>query len=159
MLPRGGAGHVIITSRRADWGPVGSLAVEPFERGESVRFLERRDAGVGPAAGELAEVLGDLPLALEQASAYLEETGISTARYLDLFRERQRDLLARGVPEGHPESVVTTWDLSFRELEAVSPAAAALLRLLAFLAPDDLPRGILAEPAGELPEPLSSAAP
>ena len=158
ILPRGGAGHAIITSRRSDWGSVGSLAVEPFERPDSVRFLESRGAGSEtPAAGELAEVLGDLPLALEQAAAYLEETGIAAGRYLELFRKRRRDLLARGVPEGH-DAAATTWDLSFETLEADTPAAAALLRLLAFLAPDDLPRGLLAERAGKLPEPLSSAA-
>ena len=158
VLPRGGAGHVIITSRRSDWGTLGSLAIEPFEREESVRFLESRGTdGEVPAASELAEVLGDLPLALEQAAAYLEDTGIAAARYLELFHERRRDLLARGVPENH-DAAATTWDLSFENLEAASPAAAALLRLLAFLAPDNLPRGLLAEHAAELPEPLSSAA-
>ncbi len=86
-LPRGG-GHVIITSRHADWARVGSLAVEPFAREESLTFLARR-AGDEPAAGEgatretadpaaadLAELLGDLPLALEQAAAsHHEDTG------------------------------------------------------------------------------------
>ncbi len=158
VLPRGGGGHVIITSRRADWGSVGALAVEPFAREESVRFLRGRGGEQGPVAGELAAVLGDLPLALEQAVAYLEQTGISATRYLDLFRDRRRDLLARGVPEDHPEAVATTWELSLEKLEAASPAAASLLRLIAFLAPDDLPRSILAEQAGKLPEPLASAA-
>ncbi len=159
VLPRGGGGHAIITSRRTDWGRVGALAVEPFAREESVRFLEARGAGDGqPAAGELAGLLGDLPLALEQAAAYRSETGISTARYLELFRARRRDLLARGVPEDHPQAVATTWDLSFETLEAASPAAAALLRLAAFLAPDDIPRSLLAEHAGNLPEPLAAAA-
>ncbi len=54
--------------------------------------------------------------------------------------------------------MATTWDLSFEKLEDASPAAAALLRLLAFLAPDDLPRDLLAEQSATLPEPLATAA-
>jgi hypothetical protein len=42
------------------------------------------------ALDELAELLGDLPLALEEAAAYLEETQVSMDEYLALVRGRAR---------------------------------------------------------------------
>ena len=61
------------------------------------------------AARELAAELGGLPLALEQAAAYMQATGTTLARYLPLFRDRQADLLARGEASGHPADVAPRW--------------------------------------------------
>ncbi len=153
VLPRGATGHVLITSRRQDWGRIGSFNVRPFERSESLRFLEQR---VGAeSAEELAEELGDLPLALEQAVAYMQETRISPGSYLKLFRERRAEMLGKGSSEDYPDTVATTWRLSFEQLP---PTAADLMRLCAFLAPDDIPRELLSKGAGELPGALGKAA-
>ena len=62
------------------------------------------DADEG-AARDLAGELGGLPLALEQAAAYMLATGTALPRYLALFRARQADLLARGEAAGHREHV------------------------------------------------------
>ncbi len=155
-LPRDGRGHVLITSRRHDWGRIGSSPVRPFERTESVEFLDQR--ADGKSSDELAEVLGDLPLALEQALAYMRETALSTERYLELFRQRRSDMLQRGQSEDYPETVAATWQLSFDQVEAGSPVAADLLRLVAFLAPENLPRDLLTEGAEHLPDRLGEAA-
>jgi hypothetical protein len=103
---------------------------------------------------DLAEAVGGLPLALEQAAAYMQATGTSLAQYAGLFRQRQGELLARGEAAGHREHVAATLGLALSKLEADAPAAAGLVRLLAFLAPDPVPlRLLLADPAaaGELP--------
>jgi hypothetical protein len=114
--------------------------VETFERAESVQFLRNRIPEIeGPIAEALAETLGDLPLALTQAAAYIEDSGLSPVAYLELFRERRQELLRRGIPADYPEAVATTWEVSFQQLETASPEAAALLRLCAFLAPEDIP--------------------
>ena len=47
-------------------------------------------------AGQLADLMGDLPLALEQARGYMTETGTSMAQYINLFQTRQEDMLGRG---------------------------------------------------------------
>ena len=60
----------------------------------------------------LAEELGGLPLALEQAAAYIQATGITLAGYLSLFRDRRADLLARGEAAGHPADVAATLGLA-----------------------------------------------
>ena len=86
------------------------------------------------AAGELAEALGGLPLALEQAAAYMQATGDSLAGYLALFQQRRADLLARGEPAGYGRTVATTWALAFDQLQHAAPgggraaAAAGVLR-------------------------------
>ena len=65
------------------------------------------------AARELAEALGGLPLALEQAAAYMQASGnVTWAEYLSLFRARQADLLARGEAAGHPLDVAATLGLA-----------------------------------------------
>jgi tetratricopeptide (TPR) repeat protein len=157
-LPRSAGGHVIITSRNPAWGAVARpLGVQVFERFTSVEFLlKRTDQADQEAAGKLAEALGDLPLALEQAAAYIEATRESVSGYLRMFRERRAELLKRPSPSSDA-TVAATWEMSFQEVERRSPAAAALLNLCAFLAPDDIPLDIVQQAPG-LPEPLAEAA-
>ena len=93
-----------------------------------------------------------MPLALDQAAAYMEETGCSLSDYLQLYRTRQADLLQRRgrYTTDHPESVTTTWSLSFEKVQQANPAAADLLRLCAYLDPDAIPEEILTKGASEL---------
>ena len=98
------------------------------------------------AALELADELGGLPLALEQAAAYMQATGDSLADYLASFRQRRPDMLARGEPTGYGKTVATTWALAFDRLEQSAPGAAGLLRLLAFCAPEAIPLRLLLQP-------------
>ena len=158
-VPRG---HVIITSRDPIWVAVATpLKVGVFERVQSVEFLLKR-AGRGDAersaAEALAEELGDLPLALEHAGAYAEQTGCSFEHYLELFRQQPRDML-RGAkaPVDYHQTVATTWNVSFAAVEEASPASADLLRLVAFLAPDDIPLDVIAAHAHALPKRLRAA--
>ncbi len=156
-LPTIGKGHVIITSRNQNWGGTAKpLPVDVFSRDESIDFLQSRTR-LKDGADSLAEALGDLPLALEQAGAYIQETGISLSPYLKLFQERQKELLGRGKPDAYPDTVATTWALSFQKASEEVPASADLLNLCAFLAPDDIPKSLLTDGVEHLPEPLASA--
>jgi len=157
FLPHGG-GHAIVTSRDPVWGGVARpLAVRTWPREDSVQFLlKRTDDEDEAAASELAEALGDFPLALEHAAAYAERTGCSLARYLKLFRESHQALWARATPpDEYHATIATTWELAFQRLREESPAATDLLSLCAFLAPDDIPRAIIVEGADLLPERLA----
>ena len=158
-LPRGTTGHVLVTSRNRVWRGAASLPVEVFDRSESVEFLLRRTGERDEkAAHALAGAVGDLPLAMEQAVTYIEETGRTISGYLALFRQRERELLAEGqTSTEYPHSVAATWGISFQKVEEASPPAADFLRLIAFLAPDDVPRVLVSEGAEHLPEPLRSA--
>ncbi len=86
-----------------------------------------------------------LPLALDQAGAYIEETGCSLSDYLQLYKTHHADLLKeRGERKDyHPDPVASTWALSFEKVQQANLAAADLLRLCAFLAPDDIPEEMI----------------
>jgi tetratricopeptide (TPR) repeat protein len=156
-LPQNRAGHALITSRDPNWGSVAKpFEVEVLPREDSIKFLlERTGQNDEAAARKLAEALGDLPLALEQAGAYIETNSKPLADYLSLFQKRRAELLRRGQPAGYPDTVATTWEISFRDVEQESPAAAGLLNLCAFLAPDDIPLSILRDDPQDLPEVLA----
>ena len=144
FVPPAGPGRVLITSQNQHWPPGRALQVPVLDTEDAADFLANRIADPDLAAAqELAEQLGGLPLALEQAAAYMQGTGTSLAGYLPLFRERQADLLARGEVAGHPADVAATLGLALSRLAGQAPAAAGLMRLLACLAPEPVPLALL----------------
>ena len=147
FLPPAGRGRVLITSRDPFWPPSQVLEVPVLDPDVAAVFLGNRtgDPAV-QAARELAVELGGLPLALEQAAAYMQATGGTLAGYLASFRRRRPDMLARGEPTGYGKTVATTWSLAFGRLESSAPGAAGLLRLLAFCAPEAAPLHLLLQP-------------
>jgi Tetratricopeptide repeat len=151
FVPPAGPGRVLITSRNPIWPPGQSLDVPVLDPQVAAEFLGNRTGDLDrQAAGELADVLGGLPLALEQAAAYVQATGNSLAGYLASFRRRRADLLVRGEPTGYPHTVATTWTLAFGDLAQAAPGAAGLLRLLAFCAPEAIPLRLLLQPRPDL---------
>ena len=144
FLPPAGPGRVLVTSQSQHWPAGWAVQVPVLDPDVAARFLAARTGDTDQeAALELAEGLGGLPLALEQAAAYMQATGTPLARYLPLFRARQGDLLARGEAAGHREHTAATLGLALTRLERDAPAAAGLLRLLAFLAPEPVPLDLL----------------
>jgi tetratricopeptide (TPR) repeat protein len=166
FLPLQRSGHVLITSQSADWGDVAMpVPVRPLQRSESIEFLHKRvpaaaataDAGdAGDLADKLAQSLGDLPLALEQAAVVMEQTHTGYDRYLKRFETHWAELLQEGLQRGdHPDSLGMTLELSFRQIEEDSPASAALMYFCAFLAPDNIGKQLLKASVELLPPPLS----
>jgi len=136
FLPAARHGDVIITSRNPAWRRIAHpVAIGPLARGESLAYVATRTGDRPVEAETLAELLGDLPLALEQACAYIEQTRMSLPDYVDLFRRHRDGLLLRDV-EGSGRTVATTWGLAFDRLATRAPRAAQLLETIAFLAPD-----------------------
>ena len=155
-----GGGHVLITSRNRAWrGVANPQPVDTMAPKEAVEFLLRRTGQKDKeAAGELAKELGHLPLALEQAGAYIDSHASAIVSYLDLFRKRSSDLLKSGKPStDYPHTVATTWEISFQEVEASCPAAAELLNFCAFLAPDNIPTSMFKGGIEHLPKKLAVA--
>ncbi|MBI4277678.1 MAG: tetratricopeptide repeat protein [Armatimonadetes bacterium] len=151
-LPDARTGHVIVTSRDPNWrGLAEPVHVPVMIRSEAVEFLLKRTGQTDEAAAAaLAGALGDLPLALEQAGAYIAATEGTLAGYLLLFRARREDLLRRGArPPDDPAIVTTTWEIAFRRVEQETPWAAMLLNVCAFLAPDGIPREIFGDAAAQ----------
>lgn len=146
IVPRG-PGHVLITSRNHRWqGVVDTVAIDVFGREESIEFLSKRvSKAVSRAeADRLAEELGDLPLALEQAGALQAETGMSVDEYLRLLHEQTALLLAESKPSDYPVSMTAAWSLSVSQLVSKMPQAVELLRCCAFFGPEPIPRDVFA---------------
>jgi tetratricopeptide (TPR) repeat protein len=155
-----GPGHVLITSRAAGWGALGATVdVDTLSRAESVALLRRRvhDLPAGVAAG-IAERLGDLPLALEQAASFIEETASTGVEYLRLLDTASDRMLSRGRPATYQHTVATVWQLSAQQVRTEHPAAAQLFDICAFLAPEAIPLDLFTANRTVLPEPLRSAA-
>jgi tetratricopeptide (TPR) repeat protein len=153
-----GNGHTLATSRNPAWSDLAAtvpLDVPP--RAEAVAFLHRRSGVDAQAAATLAEALGDLPLALEQAAAYLEETATGAGEYLDLLGEHAHDLLDEGRPATE-QTIATTWTVSLQRVREQAPSAEDLLVLFAFLAADGIPRALLTGHPERLPVRLAMIA-
>jgi CO dehydrogenase nickel-insertion accessory protein CooC1 len=138
-----GAGHVLITSRNQGWSHAAEpLEVDVFTRDESVTHLLRHVPELDPADAErVADALGHLPLAVEQASAWLEQTGMSARAYVEQLATESTRILALNQPSDYPMPVVATWNLSFDQLR--SPAAVRLLQILAFCSPGPISMNLL----------------
>jgi len=167
FLPPSPGGQVLLTTRAQATGRFARrLEVDILSTELAALFLLRR-AGLLPVeatleqasehdrsvARAICEEVGRLPLALDQAGAYIEETGCSLSEYQRLYQHRRADLLAerRGqLVDDHPLPVATTWSLSFAQVEQKNPAAADLLRVCAFLAPDAIPEEMITQGAEHL---------
>ena len=140
-----GSGHVIITSRNQAWtNSADLLEVDVFSRAESVAHLLRHVPNLDTIdAAQVAEALGDLPLAIEQASAWLEQTGMPAQSYVQELSTRATRILALNQPSDYPTPVVATWNMSFDRLRDRSPAAVRLLQILAFCSPGPISMNLL----------------
>ncbi len=166
FIPVGAQGHTLLTTRTPTTGTIAQgVEIERMEPTVGAWFLLHRakllalDAPLEKAsvtdqarAKDIVEVMDGLPLALDQAGAYIEETACSLSDYLALFRTRRTALLKRRgrLVANHAEPVATTWSLAFEKVEQSNPAAADLLRLCAFLHPDAIPEALILEGAAEL---------
>ncbi|HYN95469.1 MAG TPA: FxSxx-COOH system tetratricopeptide repeat protein [Pilimelia sp.] len=145
LVPSAG-GHVILTSRDQTWANVwDAIAVDVFDRDESVELVRKRGSSITEAdADRLADKLGDLPLALDQAATWQAGTGMPVAEYLELFDQHVRELLSEGKPPSYPTTVAAFVSLAFERLRNAelytskraadeALAVAQLLELFAYL--------------------------
>ncbi|HEY1351080.1 MAG TPA: FxSxx-COOH system tetratricopeptide repeat protein [Ktedonobacteraceae bacterium] len=173
VLPRQSGGAVLVTTRsQTDWPQIKKLEVETMSQHEGVSLLLRRSACAPDdedqvpvakdqqAAQELWVRMGGLPLALDQAGAYIQTCRCSLADYLELYRYHRRVLLQRRGAESpeHPDAVTATWALSFQRVAQQDAGAAELLRLCAFLSPDAIPEELLSGGAAYFPPALRQLA-
>lgn len=167
FLPSVAKGHTLLTTRATYLGDVArEITVKSLGTKEGMLLLLRRAKILSPDspledalnnfethdrndAQEIVELLGGLPLAIDQAGAYIGEKGCNLTDYLEYYRFHQKELLQeRGSAViGHPDPVTTTWSLNFEQVGQISPAAAQLLSLCAFFSPDSIPNEFLKQGA------------
>ena len=166
FVPTNDKGDLIITSRESVFQELGiarGLEVVDLDSDEALRFLLARtgrsevDPREREAATELAAELGHLPLALEQAAAYVTENNAAFSAYLDAFRKRRVALLEKAGRLLSRDTVAVTWAANFEAVERASPAAADVLRSSAFLGADAIPFELFLNGAKLLGQPIAEA--
>ena len=172
FLPRQGQGHILLTTRAAATGAIKPVKLDKLPPAQGALLLLRRARRVAEEAGleaaapndrqaalDIAQEVDGLPLALDQAGAYIEEVPSSPALYLGLYRKQGAKLRAEyGEDQREHDSVARTFSLAFDKAVAADPTVGDLLRVCAFLAPDAIPEQVFTEGAEELGEPLAEAA-
>ncbi|WP_371788617.1 FxSxx-COOH system tetratricopeptide repeat protein [Streptomyces griseoaurantiacus] len=148
FLPEGPpGGHVLVTSRDRTWVNRGELVeVDVFQRRESLELLQRLNPQLSASETEqVAESLGDLPLAISQAAVWLSDGSMPVVTYLELLKDRLTEVLGdTQLPQrDYPHSAAATWRLALDELRRVNPAAAEMLEICAFFGPDPIPMRLL----------------
>ncbi|MFI7419433.1 FxSxx-COOH system tetratricopeptide repeat protein [Nonomuraea sp. NPDC049684] len=152
-LARLSHGHVLITTRRdVGWQHLNitPLRLELLSRPAAIALLADLigppDSADTDGLKQLAEQLGDLPLALTQAGAYIARTPrITLRRYLNLLETWPARMYDAATVDQDAERVIAkVWTLSQARLQQVDPLAVQVLNLLAFFAPDNLPCRVLA---------------
>jgi tetratricopeptide (TPR) repeat protein len=154
-LPEG-PGRVLITSRNPAWhGIAATVGVREFTRAESITLLRRLVADLTEVeADRVADAVGDLPLAVEQAGSLLADTGLTVDKYLRLLAERARDVLDHDPGGAYPQSLAASWAVAFDRLAADDPTALDLLTVVAWCGPEPVPLNLLTDHPDALPERL-----
>lgn len=167
FIPRAEHGRVLLTTRDQALGDTVDyqLQIDKMEPEEAATFLLRRvrilleEASLDITsisdqenAKAIAEDLDYLPLALDQAGAYIDETKCSLPDYLDLYEKQHEVLLKRRsrLAIRYRETVTTTWSISFQQVERANPISAGLLRFFAFLHADAIPEEIITASSQDL---------
>jgi tetratricopeptide (TPR) repeat protein len=172
-LPLQGMGHLLFTTRAHALGPIAQgLEVTKMGPEEGATFLLRRARRIEPGAELTAATAADqdlarqlvmatdgLPLALDQAGAFIEDRDDSLGEYLGLFETEKAALLQeRGELAGDHPSVWVTFSLAFAKVAEANPASADLVRVCAFLAPDAIPEELFHQGAAMLGDCLGALA-
>ena len=180
FLPSAQHGAFLITTRNQALGTLArGIDLLPMEQEEGIVFLLRRAKLLEPdarseqpgtraasmaseyaAARDLVTRMGGLPLALDQAGAYIEETGCSLLDYLLRYKQQRSHMLDRRgrFAIDHPHSVVATFHLAMEQVKQEHKAAADILRFCAFLYAEAIPEELLMEQAAHLGPGLESMA-
>lgn len=166
-------GRVLITTRIQATGRLNHLDLKEMSTEEAMLFFLRRakllpihcnmeqiSAEERVLAAQLCQELGGLPLALEQAGSYIEETGCSIAGYLERLKCRCSALLSWRAQQsgGYPYSVVEVFRMVREHVERRSLVASELLYLCLFLHPDTIPELVITHSTTYLGRSIQEAA-
>jgi hypothetical protein len=159
LIPPGGGGHVVITSREPEWeGFASHVSVGRLSAQQSIELLRKRLPRLSMMAGkQLARGVDYLPLALVQASSTIAETKIAVKDYLGLLESEAGQVLVEGTPEDYPLSLAASWNLAMDTLAAQAPLAVELLEILVRFAPEPIPLSMLSHGSKAATSPTSNA--
>jgi tetratricopeptide (TPR) repeat protein len=145
-------GHILLTTRRdIGWHKAAApVRLDVLDPSSAVALITDVTGQAGPAdrktSAEIAKELGFLPLALDQATAYIARTRITLDRYIGLLRQHPARMHA-AVPAGTDaqRTIDRIWDITLDAMREASDPAVCLLHVIACYAPDSIPRALFAD--------------
>ncbi len=158
-FPRSNNGSILMTTRYRKVGikfatAKNTISIPVLSPDESHQFLESRlghEVREDNNRRELAEELGNIPLALVQAASFITENQISAERYLQLYGEgdaSQTHLLTEDFEDDTRDPdiknpVATTWAISFDYIREHDSAAADILSIMSMFDAQAIPESLL----------------
>jgi tetratricopeptide (TPR) repeat protein len=167
-LPSSHNGSILFTTRshevvrKLDIPRASVVRVTELSRHEAEEMLRLNLEAVqlrdSESTAQLLDLLADLPLAIRQASAYMDQTGLTATKYLDHCRSSDKrfiellstDFADRGRYKAAQNPIATTWLISFHHISQDNSLAAQYLQFMSFLAEKDIPKSLLPPGNGEL---------
>ncbi|MGX1805161.1 tetratricopeptide repeat protein [Nocardia sp. NPDC055321] len=153
VLARAQGGRIVLTSRLSTgWAHIGAevVSMDVLAPAESLALLtniitgNRTPPRALDGAAALCRELGHLPLAVEQAGAYLEQTALTPTQYLDQLATYPAQIYRHGGARTRAErTIARIWRVTMDRITATHPEAAEILRVMAWYAPDGIPVGLL----------------
>ncbi|MFG3435037.1 DUF2225 domain-containing protein [Lysinibacillus fusiformis] len=139
------SGKIIITSRNPNWSSIATeLEIFVMKRDESKLVISKNNEKVNlDELEKLCDILGDLPLAMEQARAYLSETGLNISEYINRIKKHNTIIMSKGNLIFYEETVASTLDLILEKIEILLPGIKNILEYISFLGSEDIPVDIL----------------
>lgn len=157
-LPASQNGVMLLTTRSREvavsFAEKEIIEIQKMMEAEAIDFFEKVMAKdllcEQETTTQLLQELNFLPLAITQATAYMNRTNISTSRYLELMHGTEQDrvsLMSRNFHDrtryaGLQDAVATTWLISFNSIRESDAAAAELLAFISFIEPKAIPESI-----------------
>jgi len=162
LIPPAGDGSLLITSLSPNWATLATshLELDHLSRHDAIALLRRRrPKRDDEVLAQIAEQLGWLPLALEQAASYILEMQWTPARYLGRLTRNFSRTLERGSVAYYNESAKRTYEMAREQASKIEPLSGVLLELCGFFSPDAIPRDLFEDPeqAVALPAELAQA--
>jgi tetratricopeptide (TPR) repeat protein len=146
LVARAPRGQILITSRRSTgWHQIGvPIPLNVLTKAEAVKLLSGIVTANGPrtldGVADLCAELGFLPLAIEQAGAYILAGPDSPRRYLELLARFPAALFAAtGNDDGEHPTIARVWNVTISRLAAIDPLAVQTMQVLAWFAPEKIP--------------------
>ncbi|KAI9880980.1 MAG: hypothetical protein M1830_009474 [Pleopsidium flavum] len=151
-IPEGKTGTILFTSRHTGSARLGNhvICVSGMEEGECLQLLLLRPPPYTDheieEGGKIGQTLGYLPLAIDQAGAYIRARNLDLKDFNKHYGDRKEKVLNEtpdlweyckrcGDAEGETKlSVFTTWELSFEQLSGTRNDAETKTHLLSFAA-------------------------
>ena len=154
-------GHIVLTTRRdVDWQriatPIRLDILDPEPAAQIITARTGHASGQDQAdAAAVAAELGFLPLALDQAAAYMIQAQIRPGQYLGTLRSHPARMYAAAAGQAQ-QTIARLWNITIDAIGHRDPGAIRLLQILACYAPDNIPRVMLGghDDTGQLDEQL-----